>query len=225
MKKLILILIIILIVASIAISTKISSNCKLTKNTTISYQNPIKAKKKNTDNPFAIDSLFATIDSINFVITPKGKLIWKNKTLNKINLSTKLSIDVAYLYKKDNILFVFYTETDFEGSTSRVEKFDLNTKKQIWQNEIYAFNLGLPYIVENFAYVTTIGTVGKLNLETGKYIYQYKDLYDREKTSFNSFSEIIFKDSLTIFLSKNRKEESIDSIIINENTQKIIIKK
>ena len=224
MKKQSKILFFILIVTSIIIATNNSCNCKLSENSIINEQNPIKAKRKNTENPFAIDSLFATIDNINFIITPKRKLIWFDKTLNKISLNTKLSIDNAYLYKIDNVLFVFYTETDFNVSTSRVEKIDLKNKKQIWQNEIYGFNLGLPSIKDNFAYVTTIGMVGKLNLETGKYIYQYTDLYDSEKTSFNSFNEIVFKDSLTFFLSKNRKEDRTDSIIINEKTKEIKIR-
>ena len=93
------------------------------------------------------------------------------------------------------------------------------------KSEIQGFNLGLPYIRDNFAYVTTIGVVGKLNLDNGDYVYQQFDLYDNKKYSFNSFDTILFQDRLTIFLSKNYHSKHIDSLIINEKTDDRTIKK
>jgi len=87
------------------------------------------------------------------------------------------------------------------------------------------FNLGLPYLVDNFAYVTTIGVVGKLNIDNGQYVYQFSDLYDHKRYSFNSFDTILFKDSLTMFLSKNRNGNRVDSVIVNEKTGDRTIKK
>jgi hypothetical protein len=142
-----------------------------------------------------------------------------------INLRTDVIVETAYLFMVNDTLFIFYTETDHEGATSRLEKIDLKKRQSVWQAEIQAFNLGLPYIIDNFAYVTTIGAVGKLNLDNGKYIYQFSDLYDNEKYSFNSFDTIIFRDSLTIFLSKNRSGKRIDSLIVNEKTGNTTIKK
>jgi len=58
-----------------------------------------------------------------------------------------------------------------------------------------------------------------------KYKYQFIDLYDAKKYSFNSFDTIIFKDGLTIFLSNNYNSKKTDSLIVNEKTGDRIIRK
>lgn len=187
---------------------------------------PIKAKSKSPDRHVEDeDTLIATLDKIDFFISPKGKLYWGQNPGDTLQLLTDLIIEHAYLFKTANILYVFYTETDHEGATSRLEKIDLNLKKDIWHAEIQGFNLGYPYFKDNFVYVTTIGVVGKLDLDNGSYAYQFFDLYDGDKYSFNSFDTIIFKDSLTIYLSYNRNQKRIDSLIVNEKTGGRTIKK
>ena len=163
-------------------------------------QFPVLAKQNNVD-VFEDDTLFAKVDNVTFTITPTGKLLWGQNSADTIQLLANMIVERALLYLKVDTLFVFYTETDHEGATSRLEKINLNSRQRILTAEIDGFNLGLPYILDNFVYVTTIGVVGKLNLDNGQYIYQYLDLYDDEKHSFNSFDTIIFKDSLTMYLS------------------------
>ncbi len=183
---------------------------------------PVKAKHTSG---FEEDTLITQIDKIDFTITPTGKILWGQNNSNTFQLDTDLIVEESYLFKSRDTLFIFYTETDHEGATSRLEKINLLTKKRILTAEIQGFNLGLPHIKDNFAYVTTIGVVGKLNLKNGKYKYQYFGLYDDKKYSFNSFDTIIFKDNLTMFLSKNYHSKRIDSIIVNEKLGTTIIKK
>jgi hypothetical protein len=152
-------------------------------------------------------------------------LKWGENVKDSVQLKTDVYVERAYFHLTGNILYVFYTETDFEGATSRVEKIDIDKKQSIWQTEIYGFNLGLPYITRNFIYLTTIGSVGKLNMNNGLYEFQFKNLYDNTKYSFNNFDTIIFKDSLTMFLSRNFHSKKIDSVIINEKTKDIKIRK
>jgi hypothetical protein len=185
---------------------------------------PVRAKFKNK-NQIDEDTLTASVNQTDFVITPEGKLSWGQNLADTIHLKTDVFIEKAYLFNVLDTLFIFYTETDNDGATSRLEKIDLKTRKSIWQTEIYGFNLGIPYIIDNFAYVTTIGNVGKINLGSGKYIFQFRDLYDNKKFSFNSFDSIIFKDSLAIFLSKNINSKSIDSVIVNEKTNDRTVRK
>jgi hypothetical protein len=178
---------------------------------------PTKANFKNPDHPEE-DTLIAIINKTDFLITPAGKIYWGQNPNDTIHLLTNVIIEKAYLHLIGDTLFVFYTETDHGGATSGLEKLDIRTKRRIWKTEIPGFNLGLPYIINNLAYVTTIGGIGKLNLVNGKYIYQYLDLYDDIKYSFNSFDTIVFKGDLTIFLSKNFKSKRTDSLIVNEKT-------
>lgn len=185
---------------------------------------PILAKQKNPE-VFEDDTLTALVDNIHFTITPTGKLYWGQNPADTFQLLTDQTVEKAYLLKTGDTLLCFYTETDHDAATSRLEKINLITRKQIMKSEIQGFNLGLPYIRDNFAYVTTIGVVGKLNLDNGDYVYQQFDLYDNKKYSFNSFDTILFQDSLTIFLSKNYYSKHIDSLIINEKTGDWTIKK
>lgn len=185
---------------------------------------PIKAKFKNPDRPVE-DTLIATVDKTDFLITPEGKLNWGQKPSDTIQLITDVIIEKVFLHLSGDTLLIFYTETDLDGATSRFEKINLTSRQRIVTAEIYGFNLGLPYLVDNFAYVTTIEFAGKLNLENGQYVYQHSDLYDHKKYSFNSFDTIIFKDNLTIFLSENRNGNRVDSLIVNEITGDRKIKK
>ncbi len=190
---------------------------------------PVEAKSKNFEINEGEDTLMVTLDKIAFTIMPNGRLSWGKGKTSFIKLSTKVTIDKAYLYKSKNTLFVFYIETDGEGATSRVEKIDLANIKKVWKAEIYGFNLGQPYIVDNCAYVTSIGNIGKIDLKTGKYLYRFQDLYDDEKGSFNSFDTVTFSKDLTFFISNNTSVANdlirVDSVIVNEKTKTIKIKK
>lgn len=185
---------------------------------------PTKAKFKNPDRPVE-DSLIVTVENTDFLITPEGKMSWGQNPADTIQLLTDVVIEEAFLHLIGDTLLIFYTETDHEGATSRFEKINLKSRQRILKTEIQGFNLGLPYIIDNFAYVTTIGAVGKLNLYNGQYMYQYFDLYDDKKYSFNSFDTIVFNDSLTMFLSENRNGKRTDSLIVNEKTGDITMKK
>lgn len=201
----------------------VDSSVTLT-NTQTSIEFPTKAQFKNPDRPVE-DTLIATVDKIDFLISPEGKMFWGQNPADTIRLLTDVIIEEAFLHLKGDTLLIFYTETDHEGATSRFEKINLTSRQRILKAEIQGFNLGLPYIIDNYAYVTTIGVVGKLNLNNGQYIYQYFDLYDDKKYSFNSFDTIVFKDSLTFFLSENSNGKRIDSLIVNEKTGDRTIKK
>jgi len=128
---------------------------------------PVKAVNKNQQK-LSEDTLVCFVNNTNFLITPEGRLFWGQNLTDSIHLKTEVIIEKAYLYKVDTVLFIFYTETDEESATSRVEKINLKSKKHIWQADVIGFNLGMPYLVDNFAYLTTLGTVNKLNLADGK---------------------------------------------------------
>lgn len=180
-------------------------------------------EKKDTQVEYP--DIACTINQINFKVTPDGDLQWGDDYENSVKLSVVDNIEMAYFYVRDNKLYIFYTETDSDTATSRAEMIDLSTKQKKWNTEIYGFNLGQPYIKGDFAYVTTLGLAGKLNLMTGNYEYKFEDLYDYEKTAFNHFDTIIFKGNETLFLAKNYHSKRIDSLIVDEITNKIRIVK
>lgn len=186
---------------------------------------PLRAKNKNMELQRDMDTLSLTLDNISFEIRPDGILRWGNSLVDSLRLTTDMYVTVAYFHKVDNMLLLFLEESDSEGGISEVLKIDLPQKKILWKTELIGFNLGDPYLLNDYAYLSAIGVIGKLNLKTGKYSYHFPDLYDNNKGSFNSFDTIIFKDSLTYFLSLNSSTKHNDTIIVNENTHKLTIKK
>ncbi|MBK6331231.1 MAG: hypothetical protein IPF62_12260 [Bacteroidetes bacterium] len=159
--------------------SKMVDNSQIFTNTKTDIKFPVSAKQKNPE-VFEDDTLIAVVDNIHFTITPTGKLYWGQNPADTFQLLTDMIVEKAYLFKTGDTLLCFYTETDHDGATSRLEKINLMTRQQILKSEIQGFNLELPFIRSNFAYVTTIGVVGKLNLHNGKYAYQYFDLYDNQ---------------------------------------------
>lgn len=184
---------------------------------------PIEGKYLKFYPEVYLDTMYCSINGDDFLISPTGLLKWGYNYQNTFQLKTDVYIEKAFFYLDEDFLIVFYVETDMDGGASRVEKINLETKERIWMAEIYAFNLGQPYVRCNFAYLTTFSFVGKLNLANGSYDYKFEDLYDYAKYSFNSFDTIIFKDDFTYFISPNSRR--IDSVIVNEKTKEMKVRK
>jgi len=100
---------------------------------------------------------------------------------------------------KGDLLLICETELDDSGS-GIMRRLGGDSLKMKWKQRIKAFNVGPGLIKGNYAYVTAIGFVGKINLGTGKYVWKHKGLY-RSGGSYNSFqlpsiieNKIRFKD-------------------------------
>jgi hypothetical protein len=200
---------------------KIKESNVVIKKPSLNITLPTEATFKNSDE-LNEDSLIVTIDKTTYLVTAKGKLFWEQNPTDTIQLIADEVIEKAYLHKFNDTLFIFYTETDYEGSTSRLVKINLETKQTVWSAEILGFNLGIPYIIDNFAYVTAIGFVGKINLTTGKYQYEFDSLYSNG--AFNSFDSIIFQNDKVYFISKQFQKTIADTIIVNEKTKQLFKK-
>jgi len=200
----------------------LTENSNSTKSKINEFKLRIEAAKsfdfKNPDRPVEDTLILKTRKGI-FEISPTG--LFRNNRNDTIQLKTNLIVEEAFLYEESNHFYLFYTDTDYEGSTSWIEKISKEPLNIIYSEQIQGFNLGQPIINKNFVYVTTIGFIGKIDLNTGKYDWKHYNLYDREKYSFNSFDTIMLKENTTEFLSKNYKSKKLDKIIIDNLTGKI----
>lgn len=169
------------------------------------------------------DTLSAVIDNIFFRITTDGRISWGSDIKDSVRLNTNAWIGNIYLAIVDqqNLVVVYEENFATEGGSS-AEMFDMAKKQRIWETPVAGFNLGQAYIKDDFAYVNTIGMVGKLKLKTGDYVYRFDDLYNRETGAFNSFNSMQIKDSLAYFLSRNYRSRTYDTVIVNELTRKTI---
>ena len=202
-------------------SDKVQQDSTTQKLSTESDKQIIKAKKfefKNPDRPVEDTLILKTING-DFLITPLG--LFKTTTNDTIHLKTDLIVEKAYLYENETNYYIFFTETDHNAATSWIQKISKNPLKSESVEHIPGFNLGQPIIDEQFAYVTAIGFIGKIDLQTVKYVWKHKDLYDRGKHSFNSFDTVILNKNEIEFISGNYKSDNIDKVIVDNQTGEI----
>jgi hypothetical protein len=173
------------------------------------------------------DTLYAKFNNFEFVVYPTGKIEQKEKSklITEYKLQSEFTVEKAYLqfYKDD--LIVYYTENSAGDAASFVESINRETKINNWKLYAYAFNLGQPVIENNVAYVSTLGFVGKIDLDYGTYLWKNEELYNNE-IKFNQCDSIIFDNDNVIFIADNiiygNDNEFVDSLIVDDKTGKII---
>lgn len=204
-----------------------NNKSKLTNNDTAKSEDSISLDKigvakqfqfKNPDRLTEEDTLILELNGINYQITPVG--IFSINKRDSIKLKTENGVGKAYIYEDRFNYYIFYEDLDLIYSGGYIEKISKNTMSSQYCEMIY-FNLGQPIILNEFAFVSAIGFVGKLNLKTGQYIWKHDDLYDHEKYSFNIFDTVIIKHKTTEFISENYYSKSIDKIIVDNQSGEI----
>ncbi len=126
-----------------------------------------------------------------------------------------------YFARYKNDLILLCELSDGESGAGLIFSFNGTNLKQKWQANIGGFNVGQGLIENNFAYLTAIGFVAKINLATGKYIWKHDNLYNNG--AFNSFDMPELDGSNVIFTeSKGTEENSPNIIAVNKSTGKIV---
>ena len=92
--------------------------------------------------------------------------------------------------------------SDSEYGSGFLSRLDTKTSRLKWTRSLAGFNVGPGLVDDKYAYVTAIGFIGKINLESGAYVWRHSDLYERYKKAFNSFvlpevraNSVVFRES------------------------------
>ena len=136
-------------------------------------------------------------------------------------------LETVRYFAVENDLVVLFSEFDGEGSKSAIVRFDNRTMAPRWATAVYGFNVGDALVTGKYAYLTTFGFVGKLDLESGKFVWRHEGLYKRNPYAFNSFDRpfivnatVNFPERLDI-IHKRRKLTGF-TIVIDDVTGKIL---
>ena len=151
----------------------------------------------------------------------------KNRTANfRIKLERGEELErIVYFsqYQGDIILICESVLGDGSGGLmARLNGSSLRTK---WQSSIPAFNIAKGLIENNSAYLAAIGFIGKINLETGKFIWKQDDLYLKydESGAFNVFLTPRINRNLVIFKEADVLGRGFDhQIHVNKTSGKIV---
>ena len=93
-------------------------------------------------------------------------------------------------YKGDLLLICEYS--DFEYGAGFITRLDGQTLRTKWKRSIPAFNIGPGSIDGRFAYVSALGFVGKVYLETGAYAWKHSNLYRTSRAKGSAYSDADF---------------------------------
>jgi hypothetical protein len=161
------------------------------------------------------DSFLVEVNNEKLLITKAGKAFKGKKLAFDIKSATPIRLLYVQPFKRDYV--VFYEYTDEKGVGSRA-KLVSNKNKILWETQVGGFNLASPLIIGNYAYLSTFGFIGKLNLAEGKFIWKFENLGEK----YESFEEPKFyKDSSVLFLHK-ASSTKLDSLLIDDKNGKMI---
>lgn len=155
----------------------------------------------------------------------KGTRTSGAKRATKFTLPVGAGETVSRLYcaeQKNDLILLYEISAGGEGA-AYIVRFDAAALKPKWQANISGFNLGKGLIENNFAYLTAIGFVAKINLLTGKYVWKHDNLYGfkRNTGAFNSFETPELDGGNVVFTEKTFDNQT-NIIVVNKTNGKIV---
>jgi hypothetical protein len=148
------------------------------------------------DNPLAHEFKFSA-SGISYLVKNEKLFIGNNK--QGILLTKEGNIEKLYYLPSGGDLILFYGIGDGGEGWGKIARIGTSSRQIKWLTHMPAFNVGQPLQDKEAVYITGVGFIAKLNLKTGKYIWQ-KNNYQKYK--IDSFSlpvvqgnQVFFKES------------------------------
>jgi hypothetical protein len=177
----------------------------------------------------AYDDFFLRIADSVYRCSYKG-IITSTDTLGNqrsfiTNLQAEYLIDRVYFQPMGvNKFLVVWQETDHTGVSSYFALFERGKTKALWRKQVKAPMPGQPVIDSNNVYISTLGMVGKLDVNTGSTIWMHDSLFDPLKLAYKEFERPIVYRSTVCFYDKPIKGKKVkrDSIWIDDKSGKLV---
>ena len=135
------------------------------------------------------DTFSFLADGQRYLVDPEGHAmrLTAAQTLQRfaLSLDTGMHVERLGFTRVQGDPVFLYQQTDNEGASGFVARFDAITLHPKWAVRVPGFNVGFALVDGADLYVTCIGFVGKLDLFTGKYSWRHDNLYQTE--GFNDF--------------------------------------
>lgn len=120
--------------------------------------------------------------------------------------------------------------SDGESGAGFITRLNGQTLAMKWKRSIPAFNVGQGLMESNHAYVTGIGFVGKVNLESGAYAWKHDNLYrsgyvrDRVygDSDFNSFELPKIEADTVLFKEVETNDRPPKTLTVHKRTGRVI---
>lgn len=181
--------------------------------------------KPKTEHPFQVE--FTTAD-VAFLIDENG--LGKRTDSKGVTQNINLGLDNGeileglfyYAIYEGDLLLMFETYLN-DGGAGFIARFNRSTLGLKWKRLIPAFNVGQGLINDKFAFVTAIGFVGKVNLESGVFAWKHDNLYGQKDVAFNSFEAPQIEGNIVRFVETgNYLRKTLARIEVDMKTGKVL---
>jgi len=138
-----------------------------------------------------------------------------------LRLDNRDSLDrnIYYAEHGDDLLLICEV-SDGESGAGFITRLDSRTLRMKWKQKIPAFNLGQGLIESDHAYLTAIGFIARINLQSGAYAWKHNDLY--RDGDFNSFKLPALEGDIILFKEEVIYDEPAKTIKVQKQSGKII---
>jgi len=170
------------------------------------------------------------IGNMNMVIFENGKGYLESG--RKKTSSFKLSLPKNYYIEKfmyavnTKDVYIVYQYTNDDDAAGFAACYDVTMQKIKWTVRVPGFNIGEPLVFRDYLYLTALGWVGKVNVLTGKFEWQIRNLYtddhfynDFEQPYLNG-GQVIFKEGQAGLYARSSSEARL--LVVDNITGKII---
>ncbi|MBE6340281.1 MAG: hypothetical protein J6Y72_04620 [Bacteroidales bacterium] len=177
----------------------------------------LEARYSNWPHP---DSLIIYIDGDRYRVLSNGE-VYSQDRKHVYTFGNEFPIEQLYFIQRGRDLFIFYTDVVENGASSFVKRISLDSGKILWTTEVDGFSFTKPLIRGQFAYIGTIGFIGKLKLKSGSFDWRYSGL--GKDGRFNHFREIDFVSTREVrFVAPHPFSNESDTVVVNDITGEII---
>src|SRR6185295_2930400 len=129
-------------------------------------------------------------------------------------------IEKLYVAEVQNDLVLIGEVGNEESGAGFVTRLARSGFSRRWLTSMPGFNVGNALLRERYAYVSAIGFVGKLDLNTGRYAWQKKDLYSKNE-AFNNFATPFVEGTSIVFVGEGGTWPKNNEIVIDDLSGKI----
>lgn len=141
------------------------------------------------------------------------------------DLKVHFIIDKVYLLPlTENDYIISWQETTYLGLNSYVMRFSANNSRPSWSINYKAPDPGIPVVSNGCVYLSTLGIISKVNLESGQHEWLHDSLYETTSLKYKRFDMPRLYNHTVVFFDfpiQGRKGKR-DSIWVDDRTGKLI---
>lgn len=170
--------------------------------------------------PIDCDTMLVYIDGERYHMTLSGEVFDKGGN-NLFNLESQHPIGQLYYAQRGRDFFLFYSFAGLHESYCMAQRISLDTRATVWQTQIEGPIISCPIVQGQFAYISTVGHIGKLMLKNGQFDWHFNHL--NKEGRYNRFSSIEIQNGNRVqFISPQPFSYLNDTITVNDITGEII---